>query len=128
MISEQQQEQAGLYALGALPEAEAHAFAVELHGNAELAELVRSLQSTASLVALSAPLVKPPPALRDKVLRRIDKISPVKKSAANLPLAALAGLSFLDSAESKDWKPLPIPGAFIKLLSLQMEQIGRAHV
>ena len=122
MISEQQQEQASLYALGALPEAEACAFAAELLGNAELRELVQNLQQTAGLIALSAPAVKLPPALRDKVLRRIDEISPAKKSAANLPLAALAGLSFIDSAESKDWKQLPIPGAFIKLLSLQKER------
>ena len=122
MISEQQQEQASLYALGALPEAEARAFGAELRGNSELAALVQSLQRTADLVALSAPGVKPPPALRDKVLRRIDEIAVAKKPAPKPSLAALAGLSFIDAAETKDWKPLPFPGAFIKLLSLEKER------
>ena len=37
-------------------------------------------------------------------------------------LAALAGLRFEDSASEKDWKALPIPGAYIKLLSLERER------
>jgi anti-sigma factor ChrR (cupin superfamily) len=37
-------------------------------------------------------------------------------------LAALAGLRFEDSAAQKDWKALPIPGAYIKLLSLEKER------
>jgi anti-sigma factor ChrR (cupin superfamily) len=37
-------------------------------------------------------------------------------------VAALAGLRFVDSADSKDWKPLPVPGAYIKLLTLEKER------
>jgi len=122
MITEQQQEQASLYALGALPEAEARAFEMELRSNAELGGLVRSLQRTAGLMALSAPLVQPPPALRNKVLQRIDEIAGVKKPAAHSPLAALAGLNFIEAAAGKDWKPLPIPGTYLKLLSVEKER------
>ena len=122
MITEQQQEQASLYALGALPDAEARAFAAELHGNAELGELVRSLQRTADLMSLSAPVVQPPPALRDKVLQRIDEIATAKKPATRPPLSALAGLNFIEAAAGQDWKPLPVPGTFIKLLSLEKER------
>ena len=122
MITEQQQEQASLYALGALPEAEARVFDAELRGNAELAELVRSLQRTAGLMALSAPLVQPPAALRGKVLQRIDEIAGIKKSAARPSPAALAGLNFIEAAADKDWKPLPVPGTFIKLLSIERDR------
>jgi len=122
MITEQQQEQASLYALGALPEAEARAFEKELGGNTELAGLMRSLQDTADLVALSAAAVQPPAALRGKVLQRIDEIATTNKPLTRPPLAALAGLNFIEAAAGKDWKPLPVPGTFIKLLSLERER------
>ena len=122
MISEQQQEHASLFALGALPDAERAVFESELRGNVELAELVSGLQRTADLLAMSPPAVTPPPGLRNKVLGRIDELMVAKKPAVQPPLAMLAGLSFVDAAESKDWKALPIPGAFIKLLSLEMER------
>lgn len=118
MISEQQQEQASLYALGTLGEAEARAFETELRGNAELAVLVRGLQQAADALAASR-AVPPPPALKQKVLQRID----ASASTTTKPTpAALAGLSFLARAEHQDWKALPIPGAFIKLLSLEKDR------
>jgi len=119
MITEQQQEQASLYALGALEGAEACAFAGELRGNRELARLVRELQRTADLLALASPAMTPPPALKQKVLDRIDALvaAPSKPSAA-----ALAGLRFVAEAEKQDWKALPIRGAYVKLLSLEKER------
>ena len=122
MITERQQEQAGLYAAGALSDVEARAFEAELRGHGELAELVRSLQRAADLVALAAPVIEPPPALREKVLRRIDELAATKSAGDKPPFDALTGLRFLDSAAQKDWKPLPIPGAYIKLLSLERER------
>jgi anti-sigma factor ChrR (cupin superfamily) len=122
MITEQQQEQATLYALGALPNAEQAAFERELRGNAELRQLVHELQRTADLVALSAPAQPLPPQLRDKVLQRIESAD-VDKQAAKKPLPPLIpGLSFFDAPGSRDWKPLPIPGTYIKLLSLEEER------
>jgi len=122
MITEQQQEQASLYALGALPEAEARAFEAELRDNAELAELMRSLQHMAGLMAFSAPPVQPPPGLRNKVLQRIDEISGGNKPASAAALAALAGLSFMQAAADKGWKALPVPGTYLKLLSVEKER------
>jgi anti-sigma factor ChrR (cupin superfamily) len=118
MITEQQQEQASLYVLGVLDEVGSCAFEAELRGHGELARLVRELQHTADLLAASRPL-KPPAALKQKVLDRIDALiaAPAKPSAA-----ALAGLRFLANAEKQDWKALPIPGAYIKLLSLERER------
>ena len=122
MITEQQQEQASLYALGALHDAEQTAFESELRSNEELRQLVRSLQRTADLVALSSPAQPLPSGLRAKVLQRIESAdagkSGVKKSLPPL----IPGLSFIDAPGARDWKPLPIPGTYIKLLSLEKER------
>jgi anti-sigma factor ChrR (cupin superfamily) len=119
MISEQQQEQASLYAIGALGDAEARAFEAEFRSNAELRELVHSLQRASDLVAMSSPSITPPLSLRDKVLRRIDA---GQKPASTSTSPILEGLRFLDSASAKDWKALPVPGAYIKLLSLEKDR------
>ena len=122
MISEQQQEQASLYVLGALGEAESRAFEAELRGNAELRELVRGLQRTTDLLAMSILGTPLPPSLCDKVLQRIEVEATSRKSATPPALAALAGSHFVAAADSQGWKQLPVPGAFIKLLSLEKER------
>lgn len=125
MITEQQLELASLHALGALEGAELRAFEAELRGNAELRTLVAELQRTSDLVDLASPQVPLPVSLREKVIAQIFKMAPEAKSA-NQPmppaLAALAGLRFDEAAESRGWKPLPIPGAFIRLLSIERER------
>ena len=125
MITEHQQEQAGLYALGALPEPEREAFEIELRADDELCDFTRSLMRAADAIALSAPPVKLPDGLKASVLRRID--AEVARSApagiSRDPMANPAlGLSFLMAAETKAWKQLPISGAWIKLLSLERER------
>jgi anti-sigma factor ChrR (cupin superfamily) len=120
MITERQQELASLYALGALSPSEHAAFKEELSGNPELLALTRSLQSAIALVAVASPIVVPPPGLKDKVLRRIENletpVAPVAIQAATLP-----GLSFALAATESGWKPLPIPGASVKLLTVAPE-------
>jgi anti-sigma factor ChrR (cupin superfamily) len=115
MISEQQQELASLYALGALSAPERQAFETELSGNHELQALFRSLQSAIATVAAATPAVALPPGLKDKVLRRVDAVEAAKS-------AVRPGLSFAFGASQSGWKQLPIPGAFIKLLSLDRER------
>jgi len=122
MITEQQQEQASLYALGALPDAEQAAFEQELRGNEELRQLVRELQRTVDLVALSSSTQPLPPGLRDKVLQRIESADADKQAAKKTLPSLIPGLSFIDAPGSRDWKPLPIPGTYIKLLSLEKER------
>lgn len=122
MITEQQQEQATRYALGEMKPAEQQAFAEQVRENVELREFLWSLQRTLDQVALSVPQVSPAPALKDKVLRRIRGAAEGKATRAMPPMAeALAGLRFVPGEDS-GWKPLPIPGAFIKLLSLQRDR------
>jgi len=91
-----------------------------LRANAELRHLVRSLQRTTSLVAMTSPAITPPPALKDKVLARIDAAGTM--SAATPLASALAGFRFVDAACEHGWKQLPIPGAWIKLLSIERDR------
>jgi anti-sigma factor ChrR (cupin superfamily) len=115
MIPEPQQEQAALYALGALPPEEAAAFAAEMAANVELHEFTRSLEATAALVARGIPTAAPSPQLRDKVMARIDAIAGTRPTMPPV-------LNFIESAGQSGWKALPIPGAFIKLLSLERDR------
>lgn len=121
MISEQHQEQASLYALGALTASEHRAFEAELLDHPELLALARSLQRTTNLVAGSTAAVALPPGLKDKVLRRIDQLEN-SKTSVNPAALGLAGLRFADANDPTGWKQLPIPGAWIKLLSFEKER------
>jgi len=119
MITEQQQDQATRYALGEMTASEQREFAEEVRKNSELCEFLWSLQHTLDQIALSVPKVSPNPALKDKVLRRIrEKGTDKPRRRAPGMAAVLPGLRFAMS-EDTGWKPLPIPGAFIKLLSLE---------
>jgi anti-sigma factor ChrR (cupin superfamily) len=123
MITEQQQEQAALFALGMLNEADQQQFAAEVRDDAELREFSWSLQRTVGQVALSVPARTPPSTLKEKVLGRIGAQPASGSAQAPRPsAAALAGLRFLPGAEQTGWKPLPVPGAWIKLLSFEPER------
>ena len=121
MISEQQQELASLYALGALSPGQQRDFEAELSGNPELQLLVRELQSTITVVASATPPVAMPPGLKDKVLPRIEPIEASGGGGQDSP-ASRVGLSFAFAAGESGWKQLPIPGASIKLLSLDRDR------
>ncbi|MBC8097175.1 MAG: cupin domain-containing protein [Akkermansiaceae bacterium] len=123
MISEQQQEQASLYVLGALTAGERTDFEAALRGNAELHALVLDLEKITAELATEVPEVGLPPGLKDKVLQRIDAAEKSRATPALTPsAAALAGLHFHSGDNSQGWKQLPIPGAWIKLLSLERER------
>jgi anti-sigma factor ChrR (cupin superfamily) len=123
MITEQQQERAALFALGLLSAAEQQQFAAEVRANSELREFLRSLQRTVDQVALAAPARTPPPALKQKLLSRIQARRTPGSPRPSLPSAAiLSGLHFVRSDESSGWKPLPVRGAWIKLLSFEPER------
>ena len=50
-------------------------------------------------------------------MQRIDSLEQTAKPSPSIP----AGLKFLAGPDQNGWKPLPIPGAFIKLLSFEPE-------
>jgi len=116
MISEPLQDQASLYVLGALTREEERAFEAELRGDGELRELVLALQRTTGLLTRSLPQTPPPPQLKAQILERL---APAEKAPLPPLTTALAGLRFQEAAAESGWKALPLPGAFIKLLSLE---------
>jgi anti-sigma factor ChrR (cupin superfamily) len=123
MITEQQQEQAALCALGLLPPDEERQFADDAQGNPELRELLWSLQKTIAQVVLTGPAISPPAQLKSKVLERVRALS--AQTAPPAPRAveeSLPGLKFRMAAGAAQWKALPVPGAFIKLLSLERDR------
>jgi anti-sigma factor ChrR (cupin superfamily) len=120
MISEQQQEQASLYALGALTASEKQDFEVALRSQPELRTLVRDLQSTAETLAKSVPQVTPPPELRARVLRSVS--APAPQSLPFTGREVNPAFFFTAAHDSSGWKQLPVPGAFIKLLSADRQR------
>jgi anti-sigma-K factor RskA len=71
MITQEQQDQAALYALGLLDLDEAAAFESELGASAELRNFVRELREAAGDLALSAPSQSPPASLKRRVMSEI---------------------------------------------------------
>lgn len=125
MITEEQQEQASLYALGTLSEPERKQHEAAMRGDAELREFTRGLMRAAEAIALTAPAARLPEGLKASVFQRIDAeaggAAPAGISREAMANPAI-GLSFLMAAESKAWKQLPVPGASLKLLSLERER------
>jgi anti-sigma factor ChrR (cupin superfamily) len=122
MISELQQEQASLYVLGALTAAERENFEAELGAEAELRELVHSLQRTTGLLAMACPPASPPRDLRERILRRIETAGERSNAAAPPGLSMIQRFRFVAADDPAGWKQLPIPGASVKLLSLDRER------
>lgn len=98
MISEELQEQASLYVLGALEHDEASAFEAQLASNPELRRYVDELFETAAQLAHAAPPRALPPHLEARVLAEIraTHMSPVLPATTRptwIPWAIAAGLA-----------------------------------
>jgi anti-sigma factor ChrR (cupin superfamily) len=74
----------------------------------EAAEII----DTAALLSSSIAPEVPSPALKTKIFERIQKTNQ----------AASAPLTFLSQAAESDWQPMKVPGAYVKLLSLNRER------
>jgi len=125
MITDLQQEQAALFALGALSAEEQQRFVAQVQADPELRVFLASLQNTVDQMALAIPQATPPTALKNKLLLRLQTgTNPVARQplAELSPARATPGLSFRLGAESSGWKQLPIAGAWIKLLSAQPDR------
>jgi len=115
MISEQQKELATRCVLGELNSQEQRAFNAEVRDNPELEGFLLSLEKALEDVTRSIPQVSPPPALKQKLFAKIQATAP------QISIPPAAGLRFLVASDT-GWKALPLPGAFIKLLSLQADR------
>jgi anti-sigma-K factor RskA len=76
MITERHEELAALYAFDLLEGAERSAFEAELAGNPELASYTRALRDSTVHLALAAPQVTPPPALKARILAAVEAPAP----------------------------------------------------
>ena len=105
MITERQQENSALQALGLLEGAERTAFESELAGNRELQSLVASLTAASAELALTVPQVEPPATLKASILAAVSAstvAAPVEPEPTKvipfpltrwLPLAAAAAFA-----------------------------------
>ena len=100
MISEEQQDQAALYALGLLGADEDAAFESELRANAELRDLVRELREAAGDLALTAPSLLAPASLKQRIMGQItvetERVVPMPTQRASfgwIPWAIAAALA-----------------------------------
>jgi anti-sigma factor ChrR (cupin superfamily) len=122
MITEHQEEQAIRCALGELDPAEQGDFNAQVRSNPELRLFLHSLQETLQKLALATPQTPPPPGLKEKLLNRIGgHADHVRQQTKPAPPGLPVGLRFLDQSDV-GWKPLPVVGAFIKLLSFQPDR------
>lgn len=124
MITEHQQELAALSALGVLAPGEQQRFMAEVRADPELRAFLVSLQNTVEQMALAIPRATLPPGLKNKLLARLQTsmLPTAQPLPQPSPAQAAPGLSFRLSAESSGWKPLPIAGAWIKVLSAQPDR------
>lgn len=100
MIDERMQEQASLYALGALDAGELREFEQALRDNPELRNLVRELRGVTEMLAGSAPALEPPASVRARLMMQIGQ-ERQQRPAGRVPVwipwalaAALAMVSF----------------------------------
>lgn len=119
---EQISELAALHSVGALDGGDARVFAHLLKRNPEAGPEAAAFAGVTEALAQALPKSpKPSPALRERILRHAERSKAREAVVANLkllpPSAGKDGLAFLKEAASPGWLPLPVAGAFVKLLS-----------
>ena len=110
--SDRLKELAAGFAAGSLETAEESEFRA-LVAKASLAAKheVSAIIDTASLLALSLPRERPSPGLRDRILTQ------VRQTEATPEL-----FEFVRGDRETGWVPMKVPGAFVKLLSIQPDK------
>jgi anti-sigma factor ChrR (cupin superfamily) len=119
MIDERQQEQASLYVLGTMPAEEQRAFEARIKADPELRSLVMELQRTTVLLASARASSPLPTGLKAAVLA---KIAQQPQAVASTSSRQAPGFQFHGAKDERGWKQLWLPGAWIKLLSLEREK------
>jgi anti-sigma factor ChrR (cupin superfamily) len=120
--NEQTGELAALKSLGALDGADVEKLAQLLASNADTRQEVAGFEKVVEAMAKALPVeAKPSSGLKDKILQAAKQSSARKAATAGLknllPPVGADGLAFLRSAGNSGWLPLPVRGAYVKLLS-----------
>jgi anti-sigma factor ChrR (cupin superfamily) len=118
-LMEEIEEQASLYALGALPAEEAARFELRLQAGCPICtHEVRECDRAVKALALSAPEATPPASARDRLL---DAIGDGKRPAGVVTM----GPGTLVRADSTPWIQTPIPGVEIRNLYKEKAMLVR---
>ena len=88
MTSERLQEQACLYAAGALPPHETRAMEEAMRSDPALRQLVEDLQNVGESLAASIPQLPPPPGAKQKIFARLDALPSPAVITADFPRSA----------------------------------------
>jgi anti-sigma factor ChrR (cupin superfamily) len=115
-------ELAALHSAGALPEAEAREYAERVARDPAARQEAAVFAAVVEALAQSMPRILPPsPDLKARILLQAEQSKARNAAVAQikqlLPAADHYGFSFLKAAASSGWLPLPVKGAFVKLLS-----------
>ena len=113
MKHEPTEEDAILNALGALTEEERLEFEQQMaNASPELESLSGEYQNLAALIGSHGPQEAiPAEGLKEAILKKAFE-STVESE----------GFTFIGTQDVHDWQPLPVPGAFVKLLSMDQER------
>ena len=81
-------------------------------------EVARFNDVAALLLASLSDLHPPAPELKERILRQVEQGKPGQRSQALRKIAPAQGFSLIRGEEVSGWRQLSVPGAFVKLLSL----------
>ena len=113
-------ELAALHAAGALDGDEAKEFSRLLAASADARREAAAFGRVAEALAGSLPTVPPPSALKERIMRQAEQSnaqSRLKAEIQRLLPPSVDGFAFLKEAAGSGWVPLPVAGAFVKLLA-----------
>lgn len=119
---EQLEELAALHSLGALDGADAEAFDHRLANDAQARRAVAEFDGVTEALAKAFPAAPNPSAnLKERILQAAER-SRARRAASSqlkslLPATGAEGFAFVKGAADSAWLPLPVAGAFVKLLS-----------
>jgi len=113
MIPDELQDQAALYALGALDAGETAAFEKALAENGELRALVRELREASADLARTVPLRQPPAELRQRVLRDVALEKQTAAAGVTSSPVERTGPLARSTSSSVAWLPWSIAALFL---------------
>lgn len=130
MIDDHLQDQASLYALGALDAEEAREFEAAMNQSAELRALVRDFRAVTEVIAGTSPALEPPPGLKARLMLQIADQPPRRQSTSKgrsrpmktwIPWALAAGLAVVSFALTYQFTGLE---AQIAMQAHRIEELG----
>jgi anti-sigma factor ChrR (cupin superfamily) len=118
-------ELAALNALGALDGDDLRSFVDQLAANPDARAEADSFAPVVEALARALPRGPiPSPSLKERVLRQAEASRARSKAEAELKKLtppSQAGLAFMRDTGNRPWSPLPVAGAFVKLLSFDKD-------